>query len=239
MAVFVLVHGGFLGGWCWKKVKKILEAQGHEVYTPTLTGLGEREHLNSELVSIDLHIQDLKNHIFFENLHSVILVGHSYAGLIISAVASQLNDRIKQIIYLDALVPDNGDSLLTLVDIKLANFFISQVKDKGFGSLVPAFEIKKEEFAYPIDIDWFNERLTPQLLKSFEQKIYFNSTILYKIPKIFIHCSKNLDTTLQRMKIKAQKSGMHYFEIATNHFPMINNPQELSDLLVFICRNIT
>ena len=188
MATFILVHGGFWGGWCWKKVKKFLESKTHIVYTPTLTGLGERSHLNHAMINVDTHIQDITNLIIFEDLHDIILVGHSYAGLVITGVASALPERIKQLIYLDALVPDNGDSLLTLADNETAQFFVSQAQEKGYGWLIPPFPIDETDFADKNEINWYTSRLTPQALNSFSQKISFNKEVVSKIHTSFIHC---------------------------------------------------
>jgi pimeloyl-ACP methyl ester carboxylesterase len=234
MAFFVLVHGGFMGGWSWKKIKTLLELQGHEVYTPTLTGLGDRSHLQNGSIDLNTHIQDIKNLIIYENLQNVTLVGHSYAGLIIAVIASELPERLAHVIYLDALVPDNGDSLFNLVDPSLAEFFKSSARDTGNGLCVPAFEIPEGGLIDKADVTWCNVRLTPQSLHSFEQKVYFNPATIRKISTAFIHCTQNNDATLQRMKIKAQDREMHYYEIRSNHFPMIDVPYALSDLLLAI-----
>ena len=108
---YLFVHGAWGGGWEYKKVDSILTAQGDKVYHPTLTGLGERLHLVNSDINLTTHITDIVNVFWFEDLHDVILVGHSYGGMVISGVAEQVPDRIKQLIYLDAFVPNNGESL--------------------------------------------------------------------------------------------------------------------------------
>lgn len=109
---FVLVHGAWHGGWCYRDVAALLRAEGHVVYTPTLTGLGERRHLGVNIVNLDLHIEDIAQVFEFEELADVILVGHSYAGMVITGVADRLADRIAGIVYLDAYVPRrDGDSI--------------------------------------------------------------------------------------------------------------------------------
>ena len=112
MATFVLVHGGWHGGWCWQKVIPFLEAAGHEVYAPTLTGLAERASELSPDVGLDTHIQDIVGLLQEKNLHGVILVGHSYGGMVITGVADRLPGRLAHLVYLDALVPQNGDAAL-------------------------------------------------------------------------------------------------------------------------------
>src|SRR6185312_289139 len=108
---FVLVHGAWHGGWCWKRVSPLLRALGHEVFTPTLTGLGERQHLMSPEVGLDTHIKDVLGVLEYEDLHDVILVGHSYAGMVIAGVAEKAAERIAHLVYLDAFVPADGKSL--------------------------------------------------------------------------------------------------------------------------------
>src|SRR5882762_7076962 len=111
---FVLVHGSWHGGWCWRRVADRLEKQGHKVFAPTLTGLGERAHLISAQVDINTHVTDIISVIKFESLDNIVLVGHSYAGLIITGVAEQIGSAISSIIYLDAFLPDDGDTLVGL-----------------------------------------------------------------------------------------------------------------------------
>jgi pimeloyl-ACP methyl ester carboxylesterase len=107
---YVLVHGAFGGGWGFKEVDRLLCADGHKVYRPTLTGLGERTHLASTNIDLDTHIQDIVNVILWEDLHDVVLVGHSYGGMVITGVADRVPDRIKRVIYIDAMLPAEGES---------------------------------------------------------------------------------------------------------------------------------
>src|SRR5262245_4483830 len=111
---FVLVHGAWHGGWCWRRVADILERQGHKVFAPTLTGLGERSHLMRAGINVSTHATDVVNLIQWEDLAGVVLCGHSYGGMVVSGVAEQVADRIASIVFLDAFVPENGDSMLDL-----------------------------------------------------------------------------------------------------------------------------
>src|SRR5271156_6717541 len=115
MANFVLVHGAWIGGFCWRPNAQALRKAGHEVYTPTMTGLGERSHLMSPSINLDTHITDIVSVIKHEELSDVVLVGHSYGGMVITGVADMLPDKITSLVYLDAFVPENGQSLLNLV----------------------------------------------------------------------------------------------------------------------------
>ena len=110
MACFVIVHGAWHGGWCWRDVRTILRDNGHEVFTPTLTGLGERSHLMSPEIDMNTHIQDIVNVIAWEEMSDVILVSHSYGGNVITGVADRAKDRLRHVVYLDAFVPKDGES---------------------------------------------------------------------------------------------------------------------------------
>src|ERR1700744_5442514 len=112
MATFVLVHGGGHGGWCYQPVAKLLRAKGHEVYAPSMTGLADREHLMSPAIDLDMQITDIVKLLQYEDLNDVILVGHSYGGMIITGVADRATDRVGHIVYLDAAMPQNGPSLV-------------------------------------------------------------------------------------------------------------------------------
>ena len=120
MATFVFVHGAWQGGWCWVRVARLLRKQGHEVYTPTLTGLGERAHLLSEKINLDTHIQDVLGVLQSEELDNIVLCGHSYGGMVITGVADGAADRIRSLVYLDALVPADGQNLLDVLPSEIA-----------------------------------------------------------------------------------------------------------------------
>src|SRR5262245_13994156 len=111
---FVLVHGAWRGGWCWRRVADLLTAQGHKVFTPTLTGLGERSHLMSAGIRLATHVTDVANVISWEDLNDIVLVGHSYAGFVISGVTEQVSKAVASLIFVDAFVPETGQSLVEL-----------------------------------------------------------------------------------------------------------------------------
>ena len=114
MANFVLVHGAWIGGWCWRPNAQALRKAGHEVFTPTLTGLGERSHLMNPGINLDTHIADIVNVFKHEELSDVVLVGHSYGGMVVTGVADALADKIRSLVYLDAFVPESGQALVDL-----------------------------------------------------------------------------------------------------------------------------
>lgn len=108
MATFGVAHGAWSSGWAWKKMRPLLRAAGHEIFTPSYTGLGERSHLSSPDLTLETHIQDIANVLFYEDLTDVVLIGHSYGGMVATGVADRASERIRQVIYLDAFVPRDG-----------------------------------------------------------------------------------------------------------------------------------
>ncbi len=129
MKTFVLIHGGHHGGWAWRSVARDLRSAGHEVITPTLTGLGDRAHLMSESVTVQTHITDVLNVLYYEDLHDVVLVAHSYAGIIATAVARR-TDRVSHVIFIDAQVPVDGESFLDLLP-PIMRLFLDQMIEPG------------------------------------------------------------------------------------------------------------
>ena len=157
--VFVLVHGAWHGGWCWRRVSDILQKQGHKVFTPTMTGLGERSHLMSKDVVLDIHIADIVNVIKWEDLAGICLVAHSYAGWPVSGAIEEIGDRVASIVFLDAFVPEDGQKGLDLA---------SEFSRKGMLEAVAKGEVshgppKAETFHVNAnDRAWVDSKLTPQ-----------------------------------------------------------------------------
>ena len=124
MAIYVLVHSAWAGGWMWRSVARELRAAGHEAFTPTLTGLGERVHLANPEIDLDTHVLDVVNLVRFERLERVVLVGHSYGGMVISGVAERVPASIARLVYLDAFVPRSGESVADQLGRARAGFFV-------------------------------------------------------------------------------------------------------------------
>ncbi len=228
---FVLVHGAWHGGWCWKMVREHLQDQGHRVFTPTLTGHGERIHLRHPDVNLDTHVQDVVNVVEWEELTDVILVGHSYGGMIISGVCDAIKDRIAHAIYLDATIPKDGDQVVngrTMEDIKeifgpLQDDFLAPPPDSTFG--VP--ESMTEEVA------WMRRRLTPQLTGTWLQKISLPNGGSDGLPRTFVFCSDRpaLSASQQaRVDMVKNDPTWSYAELPTGHDSMITMPVETAQL---------
>ena len=128
MATFVLVHGAWSGGWGYTKTARLMRAEGHEVWVPTLTGLGERSHLSHPGITLGTHIQDVVNVLEYEDLTDVVLVGHSYGGMVITGVSARCADRIRTLVYLDAFLPENGQALWDIAGEQGRSFYIDAQK---------------------------------------------------------------------------------------------------------------
>lgn len=177
MANFVLVHGAWHGGWCYRDTAKALRGMGHTVFTPTHTGVGERAHQASEAITLETHIRDVAGCIEAEELNDVILCGHSYGGMVITGLADRMPERIKALAYIDAFVPENGDSLNGLIgktiDPAVAAQFLSGFRgsalEKNSGMMAP---IPAELFNVAADKRaWVERRCVPQALATFEMPL--------------------------------------------------------------------
>lgn len=233
MATFVLVHGGGHGGWCYQGVARILRAQGQEVYTPTMTGLGEREHLLSPAVDLDMHITDIVKVLQFEDLRDVILVGHSYGGMVITGVADRAADRVGHIVFLDAANPENGQSLVDLAGpLMEASRVSGRIVDGIELVLYPGTDpMNYFGLTDPQQIEWIKPKLTPHPWKCFEQKLILNNeAVMRKIPQTHIVCS----FTLPFRDVDALKntSEGRVWDVDTGHDLMISEPQAVAELLL-------
>ena len=236
MATYVLVHGGGHGGWCYQKVAALLRSAGHHVLTPTLTGLGERSHLVSPDVDLDVHIADVVAVLHYDDLRDVILVGHSYGGMVITGVADRAADRIGRLVFLDAANPRNGDSLLDVSGPSLA-------VAREFGQVVDGVELVLLPtpdagtfygVSDPDDLAWMAQRLTPQPWKCFEQPLKLeHEDALWAIPQFHIVCTSTIATRDPELIATARAEG-RLWTIDTGHDLMITEPQAVADALLEI-----
>jgi len=234
MATYVLVHGGAHGGWCYQKVAPLLRAAGHEVYTPTLTGVGERSHLLSTEVDLDLHIRDITAVLHYEDLHEVILVGHSYGGMVITGVADRSADRIGRLVYLDAATPMNGQSLVDVAGpIIEATRPAGQMVDGVELVLLPSPDAGSlYGVSDPDDLAWMAERLAGHPWKCFEQPLELrDEAALRAIPQYHIVCTSTLATRDSRLIAKVRAQG-RLWDIDTGHDLMITEAEAVADALL-------
>src|SRR5580658_10186892 len=167
LAIVVLAHGGWSAAWAWKKVRPLMAAAGHQFFTPTYTGLGERAHLASPSNDLETHIQDVLGVLTFEDLREVVLVGHSYGGMVATGVADRARDRVAQLIYIDAFVPRDGQSLLDLN--APARERMRELAKAGDGYRVPPNPTPPD--TPPADLAWLTERRVDMPIKCFETKL--------------------------------------------------------------------
>lgn len=171
MASYVLVHGMWHGGWCWRAVARFLRANGHEVYAPTLTGMGERSHLISPMAGVNLHVEDVVNVLRYEDLRDTILVGHSYGGMVITGVAGRAAERLATLVYVDAYVPRDGQSGLDLREAETNRHTLQQVRDEGGGWRMPPPPVEKFRVQTEEGRDWVRQHLCEAALLGFSEPI--------------------------------------------------------------------
>jgi len=227
---FVLVHGAWHGGWCWCRVADRLRASGHIVFTPTLTGLGERAHLLHPDINLSLHVADVLGLIKCERLNNIVLVGHSYGGFVISGVAEAVANKISSIVFLDAFIPDNGESVLDVVQPAVQDV-VQDVLDRG-DTTVPvrdaaAFKVNEKDRA------WVDSLATPQPIGTMTEKIKLTGVRERVATKTYIRAAgyPNVSFDKAYARTKADRSWRTY-EVPCGHDVMIDEPDRLAEILL-------
>jgi pimeloyl-ACP methyl ester carboxylesterase len=229
MTDYVLIHGAWHGSWCWARVRRLLAAGAHRVFTPTLTGVGERSHLLSRDVGLDTHVADVANLMIWEDLRDIVLVGHSYGGFVARHVADRMPDRIRSLIYLDAFVPENGKTLFDYLpdngegDRKLA-------VAHGDGWRVPprpasAFAVNAADAA------WVDRQCTMHPLSSLEAPAQISGAC-DSIATIGYILARGYEGPFGQFFAKAGERGWWREELACGHDVMLDMPNELTALLL-------
>ena len=243
MATFVLVPGFWLGGWAWRDVTETLRAAGHSVYPVTLTGLGERVHLAGPQVNLDTHIADVVNLIRYEELHDVILAGHSYAGNVIAGVADQAPERIARLIYVDTWPPPNGMAHIDLNSPEGRKAQEQRVATLGEGWRLPM--PSWEELDQGNDLRGLGEaerrrmreRAVDQPFGAVKQPIQLKNPAREALPRTAIWCSMTVEEVQQMIAAypalcsTLTEPGWQFIELPTGHWPMFSRPRELAELL--------
>lgn len=246
---FVLVPGQWTGAFVWRLVEPLLREAGHEVYAITCTGLGDRVHLASPAIDLDTHITDVVNAIEFADLHDVVLVGHSYAGMIITGVAERIPERLKTVVYLDADVPADGQNFYdVLVDPEFRNSeIVADVTggvESGMLGFRPVFpgvvEWLQGAITDPAEAEWFIAKLVPHPELSNLQRVTLGNPVAAALPRVFVLCTadKNLDADPQTdsLVLAAERArsdpNWTVIEMDDNHMVNLNNPQGTADVLM-------
>ncbi len=228
MTTFVLVPGAWLGGWCWGDVAAYLRAGGHKVICPTLTGLGERAHLATPDIGLDTHVFDITSVLHFRGLNDVTLVGHSYGGTVITAVAERVPDRIRYMVYLDAAVPQDGESTNDVLGPELAARVRSAVGgDKKW--LVPPASVADWELPDALR-PWVEERLTPHPLRTLEEPVQLRSKAAAMLRRAFIRSSQR-SPLYGRLMEQGRSAGWYCHDMDGGHYPMLTQSQALATSL--------
>jgi pimeloyl-ACP methyl ester carboxylesterase len=227
---FVLVHGSWHGGWCWSRVASFLRKRGHEVYTPTLTGLGERSHLMSGLITLDTHITDVVNVIKWENLENVVLVGHSYAGFVVSGVAERSLPAISSIVFLDAFFPENGQRVVDLAPPALRATSLEAVARNEVSRPVPpakAFGVNEK------DQPWVDAKTTPQPTLVSVQPITLSGAREKIGKKTYIRATSYPNPKFDEYFAKLKGDpAWRTFGVPCGHDVMVDMPDKLAEILM-------
>lgn len=236
MATFVLVHGGWGGAHGFRHVRRRLQAAGHEVFTPSLTGIGERVHLASPIVNLSTHIHDVVNQILYEDLSDIVLTGFSYGGFVVTGALEHIADRVRHLVFLDALVPQDGDTAFGLAlgagrtPITIGEEWLMPPPDR--------------EFDDPAEAEWNKARRTPHPRASFTEPVrLFKSLEDYDFTLTYIRATLNapgdigaaaLASAAERAKASA---AWRYEEIASNHMVASNRPADVAGILLDVARS--
>lgn len=233
MANIVLAHGAWSAAWAWKKMRPLFAAAGHTFYSPTYTGLGERCHLSRPEVDLSTNVQDVLNVLEFEDLKDVVLLGHSYGGMVATGVADKARGRIARVVYIDAFAPKDGQSLFDLVGPKAEGNMRAGAAKDGDGWQLPINPMPPD--TSPEDAAWASPRRRKQPIKTFEQKIKLESRDPPP-PRHYIYALKNGPGDVFRQFGERAKSeaGWKYYEIDASHNPHITCPDVLMKLLTDI-----
>ena len=233
MATFVLVHGAWHGSWCWKRVRSGLRASGHDVFTPTLTGVGERSHMLSPHVNLDTHIDDIVNLIQWEELSNVVLCGHSYGGSVISGAFERIPERIGALVYLDAFVLQNGQSVFDTLPEPARDAQLDLARRVGDGWKVPP--IPAEAFnVNPADRAWVDSQCTMHPLAAFQQPITLRGQPPAARSTTFILATGFDNSPFPPFYERAITLGWATLKMDCGHDVMLDRPEELTRALASV-----
>ena len=219
MGTYVLLHGAWAGGWQWREVARLLQPAGHEVFTPTLTGLADRKHLLTPDVGLETHIQDVVGLIEYEELRAVLLVGHSYGGMVISGVAERVPERIAHLVFVDALIPRDGESGADILGRESWAWMEERAPAGGDGWRLPSAG---------------EDRDSDHPLKTFSDHLAVANPAAAALPRTVIHCKppEQAGIGIGCCAARSKAEGWRYHELPTGYVPQETMPRELTDLLL-------
>lgn len=234
--VFVLVPGAWCGAWCWVLVALRLAAAGFRVCSLSLTGLAERQHLLSPAVSLETHVLDVVNLVRYRDLRDVVLVGHSYAGMVLTGAAEHLADRLRRLVYLDAMLPFSGECAFDLIPSEDMERRRQQATEHDGGVSMPVPQA--EHFAVTGMRDWFLKHMTPQPLRPYDDRLHLAGLPGNGVPVTYVQC---LPARLPAMRISAARArslpGWRLVRMDSGHNVHLHRPDAVADLLVACAEN--
>jgi pimeloyl-ACP methyl ester carboxylesterase len=230
VATFLVAHGAWSAGWCWKKMRPLLNKLGHELFTPTYTGIGERVHLASPDVGLETHIADMLGVIEFEDLRNIVLIGHSYGGMVATAVADRVPERLAHLVYLDAFIPRDGQSLFDLHPDDVRAAMREGARKTGDGWRIPQNPLPPD--TSETDIAWMTPRRVMQPIKTFEQPVRLSGAV-ERVPRTYIYCTRKDSTDVFKPFAQWANSrpGWRYMELEASHSPHVTAPGALAAAL--------
>lgn len=229
MATFVVAHGAWSSAWAWKKMRPLMTGRGHHLVTPTLTGLGERAHLTHPDIDLETHIADVTAVLEYENLRDVILVGHSYGGMVATGVADRTGERLRALVYVDAFAPRDGECVVDLVPPEVRAQRQPVSTDGGVAWQIPPGPMPQD--TPEEDRAWAEPRRRPQPLKTFTQKLTLRNGEP-RVPRHYVYCARHSpDDRFRPFLLRARGEGWGATEIDASHNPHITAPEVLAAIL--------
>ena len=227
----MLVHGAWHGAWCWRKLVPLLVAQGLEVHTPTQTGVGEKADLLSTDISLDTFIQDITDFLTEHDLHKVVLVGHSFAGISISGVADRMPERISQLVYLDALLLQNDQSVFDIIPPEMVQARRALAQQTSGGVSLPVPEPSVFGITTTEDVQWVKSQCTPHPLSTYESKMTLTHALGHGLPATYIAVTPHYLATTSSRDYAKTRSDWQYLEMDAGHDAMVTSPEQLALVL--------
>jgi len=229
MTAFLLVHGAWHGGWVWGRVARLLREAGHDVFTPTLSGCGERSHLSGLHINLSLHIKDIENVISWEDLDNFVLVGHSYGCAVVSAVADRKADQIRALACIDGFMPKHGESVWDHTTPKHPYFLRGAGRQGGLTEPIPS-----EEFAVnATDLDWVKSKVVPMSMACFTEQLTLTGAVESIPSKSYVHCSGWGPSPFGAFHDQlADNHSWKVMRVACGHHWMIDAPEDCATFLM-------
>jgi pimeloyl-ACP methyl ester carboxylesterase len=228
---FVLLHGAWHGGWCWSRVAEPLRAAGHRVYTPTQTGLGERSHLISKNITLDVFVQDLVNVFEWEDLNDVILVAHSFGGTAATGAADRIPNRIRHIVYFDSLILQPGQRAFDAMPADVAEARRKLGQESSGGVVVPVPDAKAFGITNPADAAWLKAKCTPHPLQTYETPLTLKNPIGNGLPVTYVAVKPDYSPTVAARQYAKTRKDWNYIELEAAHDAMVDQPQAVIDII--------